>query len=38
MAQIYHSLDELIGRTPLLELCNIERELGFLAKVVAKLE
>ncbi|MDE7058072.1 MAG: cysteine synthase A, partial [Lachnospiraceae bacterium] len=38
MAQIYHSLDELIGRTPLLELCNIERELGLLAKVVAKLE
>ncbi len=38
MAQIYHSLNELIGRTPLLELCNIERELGLLAKVVAKLE
>ncbi len=38
MAQIYHSLNELIGRTPLLELCNIERELGLLATVVAKLE
>lgn len=38
MAQIYRSLDELIGRTPLLELCNVERELGLLAKVVAKLE
>lgn len=38
MAQIYRSLDQLIGRTPLLELCNIEKEFGLLAKVIAKLE
>ncbi len=38
MAKIYTSADELIGRTPLLELSNIEKELGLKAKLLAKLE
>lgn len=38
MAKIYTSVDELIGRTPLLELTNIERQLGLKAKLLAKLE
>ena len=38
MTRIYKSADQLIGRTPLLELSNIEKELGLKAKVVAKLE
>lgn len=35
---IYKSVDQLIGKTPLLELSNLERELGLEAKTVAKLE
>lgn len=35
---IYRSVEELIGRTPMLELRNIERELGLDARIVAKLE
>lgn len=35
---IYRSVEELIGRTPMLELRNIERELGLEARIVAKLE
>ena len=35
---IYTSIDQLIGRTPLLELKNIERDFGLNAKLVAKLE
>ena len=35
---IYKSVDELIGKTPLLELSHIEKELGLKAKVIAKLE
>lgn len=35
---IYTSVDQLIGKTPLLELTNIERVLGLKAKVIAKLE
>ena len=35
---IYHSVTELIGRTPLLELCNYERAHGLQATVLAKLE
>jgi len=31
-------VDQLIGRTPLLELTNIEKELGLKAKILAKLE
>ena len=38
MSNIYTSADQLIGKTPLLELCNIERSLSLKAKVVAKLE
>ena len=38
MPEIYKSADELIGRTPLLELCNIEKEFSLNAKVIAKLE
>lgn len=38
MSAIYTSADALIGRTPLLELTHIEKELGLKAKVVAKLE
>lgn len=38
MSRIYKSADELIGRTPLLELTNIEKELGLNATVLAKLE
>ncbi len=35
---IYKSIDLLIGRTPMLELANIEKELELNAKVIAKLE
>ncbi len=38
MAKIYHQLTELIGRTPLLELHNIEKEEGLQARLVAKVE
>ena len=38
MAQIYTSADQLIGKTPLLELTHIEKELGLEAKIYAKLE
>ncbi len=38
MSKIYTSADQLIGRTPLLELTHIEQELGLKAKIVAKLE
>lgn len=38
MSKIYTSADQLIGRTPLLELTHIEKELGLKAKILAKLE
>ena len=38
MANIYTSADQLIGRTPLLELTHIEKKLGLEAKILAKLE
>lgn len=38
MSKIYTSADQLIGKTPLLELSNIEKSLGLKAKIVAKLE
>lgn len=38
MSGIYTSADQLIGKTPLLELTNIEKELGLGARVIAKLE
>ena len=36
--KIYKSADTLIGSTPLLELCNIEKEVSAKAKILAKLE
>lgn len=38
MSKIYTSADQLIGKTPLLELTHIEKELGLEAKLLAKLE
>lgn len=38
MGKIYTSIDQLIGRTPLLELTNIEREDALGARVLVKLE
>lgn len=38
MANIYTSADELIGKTPLLELKHIEKEYGLKATLLAKLE
>ena len=38
MENIYTSADQLIGKTPLLELTHIEKALGLKAKVLAKLE
>lgn len=38
MSKIYKSADELIGRTPLLELTHIEKEFNLQAKILAKLE
>ena len=35
---LYHSVSELVGNTPLIELANIERELGLHARLLAKLE
>ena len=38
MSRIYTSADQLIGKTPLLELVHIEKEEGLEARVLAKLE
>ncbi len=38
MAKIYTSADQLVGKTPLLELTHIEKELDLKAKIFAKLE
>lgn len=38
MAKIYTSADQLVGGTPLLELTNLEKELGLKARILAKLE
>ena len=38
MSRIYTSADQLIGRTPLLEVKNIEKEEGLKATVLVKLE
>ncbi|MBR2925781.1 MAG: cysteine synthase A [Clostridia bacterium] len=38
MARIYTSAEQLIGATPLVELCNIEKNLGLNARLLAKLE
>ena len=38
MANIVQGIADLIGRTPLMEVCNIERELNLQARVMVKLE
>ena len=38
MPSIYTSADQLIGKTPLLELTHIEKETGTKARILAKLE
>ncbi len=38
MSNIYTSADQLIGRTPLLELTHVEKLLGLKARILAKLE
>ena len=38
MSKIYTSADQLIGKTPLLELTNLEKKLGLKATILAKLE
>ena len=38
MSNIVRSADALIGKTPLLELANIEKKLGLSARILAKLE
>ncbi len=38
MSNIYTSADQLIGKTPLLELTHIEKSEGLEAKILAKLE
>lgn len=38
MSTIYTSAEQLIGNTPLVELTQIEKELGLKAKLIAKLE
>lgn len=38
MSKIYKSVDELVGKTPLVELKRIEKEFGLEAKLVVKLE
>jgi len=38
MKNVYTSIDQLIGKTPLLELTHIEKNLGLYAKIFAKLE
>lgn len=38
MSGVYTSIDQLIGRTPLLELARIEKHYGLNAKILAKLE
>ncbi len=38
MGKIYKSVEELIGNTPLIELCKIEKKYDLKAKLLAKLE
>ena len=37
MSHIYTSADQLIGRTPLLELTHLEKKYGLKARILAKL-
>ena len=36
--QVYSSLDQLVGATPLMELTNIEKECNLKCRLLAKLE
>lgn len=38
MANIYTSIDQIIGHTPMLELTHIQKKYGLKAKLIAKLE
>ena len=38
MPRVYTSAEQLIGKTPLLELTHIEKEYELQAKILAKLE
>lgn len=38
MSNIYTSIDQLIGKTPILKLTNIEKKFGLKANILAKLE
>lgn len=38
MSKVHTSIDQLIGRTPLLELTHIERDEGLKARILVKLE
>ncbi|MGN0803524.1 MAG: cysteine synthase A [Candidatus Faecivicinus sp.] len=38
MSHVYTSADQLIGKTPLLELTHLEKKLGLNARILAKLE
>ena len=38
MSNIYTSVDQLIGKTPLLELTHIEKQYDLKARILAKLE
>ena len=38
MEKIYTSIDQLIGRTPIVELTHMEKELGLKARLLAKVE
>ena len=38
MGKIYKNIEELIGHTPLVQLCNLERENGLQARLLVKLE
>ena len=35
---VYTSVEQLIGRTPLMEICNLEKEMNLKARVLVKLE
>ena len=35
---LYKSMEELVGKTPLVELQNIEKKLNLKARLLAKLE
>ena len=38
MSKIYRAADELIGKTPIMELTHIEKQAGVKARLFAKLE